>query len=59
MEDGENGAKCLLAGYSKEKSTFFKDKLIKHAKVLELGREKRWRGGEYTVLLDFLRQIDW
>ena len=22
-------------------------------KVLELGREKRWRGGEYTVLQDF------
>ena len=30
-----------------------------YEKVLELGREKRWRGGEYTVEQDFLRQTLW
>ena len=31
----------------------------KHDKVLDLGREKKWRGGDYTVLRDLSRQIDW
>ena len=38
---------------------FLKKKYEKDEKVLVLGREKRWRGGDYTALQDFSRQIDW
>ena len=60
MEDGENGAKRLWNGYIREKSSIFSKQINdKDEKVLELGREKKWRSFETTVLQDFLRQIDW
>ena len=52
MEDGENGAKSLWNGYTRKKS-------MKDIKKSLNWVEKKWRGGEYTVLQDFLRQIDW
>ena len=42
MEDGENGAKRLWNGYTREKWSIFLRKIDeKHEKVLELGREKK------------------
>ena len=54
MEDGENGAKRLWNGYTREKSSIFLEKnRWKNEKLLEMGRQKSFSSSDYRVLKQF------